>query len=125
LHVIEEVRGVEGLHGINLSLHLFLLLSTGAWLLMICGIVLAHKLGFPQFIGICLGSTVFLNGLVHIFNSLITCRYDAGVISGTVVFIPLGVATLISLRNNMPKQRYFMGIALGVVIQTIATILAA
>jgi hypothetical protein len=125
LHVVEEVTGVEGLHGINLSLNLFLVLSTGAWLLMTCGIVLAHKLGFPHFIGVCLGTTVFLNGLVHIFNSLINRGYDAGVISGSVLFIPLGAVTLIGLKNSMRRQRYILGVVLGIVIQTIATIIAA
>ena len=125
LHVIEEVTGVEGLHGINLSLNLFLVLSTGAWLLMVCGIVLARRFGFPQFMGVCLGTTVFLNGLVHIFKTLIYRGYDAGVISGSVIFIPLGLATLISLRKGMRWQRYIVGVVLGVVIQSIATIMAA
>jgi hypothetical protein len=125
LHVIEEVTGVEGLHGINLSLNVFLFLSTGAGLLMICGIVLAQRFGFPQFMGVCLGTTVFLNGLVHIVKSLIHRDYDAGVISGSVIFIPLGLATLISLRKSMRPRRYMLGVFIGITIQTIATIVAA
>ena len=125
LHAIEEVRGVGALPGINLSLNVFLILSTAAWLLMICGVVLAKKFGFPQFIGVCLGSTFFLNGLSHIFISLIYRGYDAGVISGSVIFIPLGLTTLISLRNSMRRQRYIVGVVLGIVIQAIATIVAA
>jgi len=116
---------VEGLHGINLSLDLFLILSAGAWLLMTCGVVLAQRFGFPQFMGVCLGATVFLNGLVHIVQSVINRGYDAGVISGSVVFIPLGLATLISLRKSMRTRRYMVGVFLGITIQTIATIVAA
>ena len=124
LHVIEEVSGVGALHGINLSLQVFLILSTAAWLLMTCGVVLAQRFGFPQFMGVCLGTTFFLNGLAHIVRSLVFGGYDAGVISGTIVFIPLGLVTLITLRNNMRRRRYIVGVVLGVVIQTIATILA-
>ena len=91
LHVIEEFRSVGPSHGINVSLRTFLILSTVAWLLMTCGIVLAHRFGFPHFMGVCLGATVFLNGLSHIINSLIYGRYDAGLISGSVIFIPLGL----------------------------------
>jgi hypothetical protein len=125
LHVIEESRSVGPLHGINISLNLFLILSTVTWLLMICGIVLAQRLGFPHFMGVCLGTTVLLNGLTHIVNSLIYGRYDAGLVSGSVIFIPLGLATLISLRNSMRRQRYFVGVLLGMVIQAIALIIAA
>lgn len=125
LHIVEEVRGVEGLYGINVSLKVFLILSTVAWLLMICGVVLAQRFGFPQFMGVCLGATFFLNGLTHIINSLVYARYDAGVISGSVIFIPLGLATLISLRNSMRRQRYIVGVLVGMVIQAIAVIIAA
>ena len=123
LHILEEIKGIG--HGINLSLDVFLLLSTAAWLLKTCGILLAQRFGFPQFMGVCLGSTVFLNGLWHIFNTLNNRGYDAGLISGTVIFIPLGLATLIKLRNSMRTQRYIVGVVLGMVIQTIAMILAA
>ncbi len=123
LHIIEEINGIG--HGINLSLNVFLLLSTAAWLLMTCGIALAQRFGFPQFLGVCLGSTVFLNGLSHIFHSLINHRLDAGLISGTVIFIPLGLATLINLRNSMRTRRYIAGVVFGMVIQTMATLLAA
>lgn len=122
LHILEELKGIG--HGINLSLDVFLILSTAAWLLMTCGILLAQRFGFPQFMGVCLGSTVFLNGLWHIFNSLTNHRYDAGLISGSVIFIPLGLATLIKLRNSMRRQRYIVGVVLGMAIQTIATMLA-
>ena len=125
LHIIEEFRGVGPLHGINISLKVFLILSTAAWLLMICGVVLAQKFGFPQFMGVCLGATFFLNGLSHIINSLVYSRYDAGLISGSVIFIPLGLATLIRLRNSMRRQRYIVGVLVGMVIQTIALIIAA
>ena len=123
LHIIEEIKGVG--HVINLPLNVFLILSIAAWLLMTCGIVLAQRFGFPQFMGVILGSTVFLNGLWHIFNSLINRGYDAGLISGIVIFMPLGLATLINLRNSMRRQRYIVGVVLGMTIQTIAMILAA
>ena len=122
LHIIEEIKGVG--HGINLSLDVFLILSAAAWLLMISGIVLAQRFRFPHFMGVCLGSTFFLNGLWHIFHSLIQRDYDAGLISGSVIFIPLGLTTLIGLRNSMRGQRYIVGVVVGMVIQTIATILA-
>lgn len=123
LHIIEEIKGVG--HEINLSLNVFLILSVTAWLLMSCGILLAQRFGFPHFMGVCLGSTVFLNGLSHISHSLLHRGYDAGLISGSVIFIPLGLVTLINLRNNMRGRRYIVGVVVGMAIQTIATLLAA
>ena len=124
LHVIEEYRGVGALHGINLTPIQFLVLSSAAWLLMLTGIVLSKRYGFPQLLGICLGTVFLLNGLSHILHSIVIRGYDAGVISGTLIFIPLGTATLISLRNKMSQLRYCVGIALGTVMQLVATIVA-
>jgi uncharacterized membrane protein len=125
VHAIEEVAGVGAPHGINVSLTAFLILSTAAWLLMTGGIVLALRFGFPQFMAVCVGTAVFLNGLSHIINSVVYLRYDAGVISGTLIFIPLGLATLIGLRNRMRSQRYISGVLVGIVIQGVALIIAA
>jgi uncharacterized membrane protein len=124
LHAIEELRGVGALHGINLSLTAYVALSSAALLLMIFGIAVAQRFGFPQLLGVCLGTVSFVNGLSHIFNSVVTAGYNAGVISGTLIFIPLGLATLVGLRNSMSWLRYIAGIALGLAIQVIATILA-
>jgi uncharacterized protein with HXXEE motif len=125
VHAIEEVQGLGAVHGINVSLTAFLLLSTAAWFLMTCGIILAQRFGFPQFMAVCLGATFLLNGLSHIVSSLVYVRYDAGVISGSVIFIPLGLATLITLRKSVRRRRYIVGGLVGVVIQTIALIIAA
>jgi hypothetical protein len=125
LHAIEEVGGVGALNGINLSLRVFLILSMAVCLLMIFSIFLAQRFGFPQFMGVCLGAIFFLNGLTHIVRSLVYVGYDAGVISGSVVFIPLGLVTLFNLRNSMRRRRYIVGIVLAIPIQTIATIITA
>ena len=124
VHAIEELKGVGALHGINLSLIQYVGLSSAALLLMVFGVVLAQKFGIPQLLAVCLSTTYLVNGLSHILHSLIMVGYDAGVISGTVIFIPLGLTTLTSLRNSMPRRRYTGGIALGLAIQGIATILA-
>ncbi len=124
LHAIEEYRGVGALHGINLSPTEFLVLSSAAWLLMLTGIVLSERYRFPQLFGVCLGTVFLLNGISHILNCIVIRGYDAGAISGTVILIPLGTAILISSRNKMNRQRYGAGIALGTVIQGIATIIA-
>jgi hypothetical protein len=124
LHIIEEIRGVGATNGINLSPKLFFILSGAACLLLAIGILLAQRFRFPQLLEITLGTVFVLNGLSHITNSVVIRGYDAGLITGTVIFIPLGVTTLVRLRKSMPRIRYFAGIALGLVAQGIAMILA-
>lgn len=123
-HIIEERWGVGAPHGINLSLKAFVILTGAGLMLMIVGVVLAVRLGFPQFLAVCLGTLSLVNALSHIANCIYIAGYDAGVITGTLLFIPLGLITLIGLRKRLQPKRYFIAIAIGLVIQAIAMILA-
>ena len=124
LHVIEEIRGVGVFRGINLSLKQFFILSGAACLLMGVGILLAQRFRFPQLLEVMFGTVFFLNGASHIINCVVIRGYDAGVITGTLIMIPLGVVSLIRLRSSMRRRRYIAGVALGLVIQVIITMLA-
>ncbi|HSP63348.1 MAG TPA: hypothetical protein VLQ90_10235, partial [Pyrinomonadaceae bacterium] len=64
------------------------------------------------------------NGLSHIINSVVIRGYDAGVVTGTLLLIPLGVMSLVRLRNSMRRLRYFAAVALGLAAQVIITLLA-
>jgi hypothetical protein len=124
LHILEEIRGVGVSHGINLSLKQFFILSGGACLLLAVGILLAQKFRFPQLLEIVLGTVVVLNALSHITNCIIIRGYDAGVITGTLIFIPLGLSSLIRLRHSMRWPRYVAAVGLGFVTQGIIIMLA-
>jgi hypothetical protein len=124
LHILEEFRGIGVSHGINLSLKQFLILSVAGCLMMVGGILLSIRFRFPQRLEVFFGTIVVLNALSHLINCVIIRGYDAGVITGTLIFIPLGVTSLIRLRNSMRWPRYSVGVAFGLVGQVIITVLA-
>src|SRR5712691_1771865 len=124
LHIIEEIRGVGVFRGINLSLKQFFILSGAACILMGIGILLAQRFRFPQLLEVVFGTVFLLNGLSHIINCAVIRGYDAGVITGTLIMIPLGVISLVRLRNSMRRLRYLVGVGLGLVVQMIITVLA-
>lgn len=124
LHIIEEIRGVGVFRGINLSLKQFFLLSGAACVLMGVGILLAQRFRFPQLLELVFGTVFLLNGISHIINCIVIRGYDAGVITGTLIMIPLGVISLGRLRNSMRRIRYLIAVGLGLVVQMIITVLA-
>jgi hypothetical protein len=124
LHILEEFRGIGVSHGINLSLKQFLILSVAGCLMMVGGILLSIRFRFPQRLEVFFGTIVVLKALSHLINCVIIRGYDAGVITGTLIFIPLGVTSLIRLRNSMRWPRYSVGVAFGLVGQVIITVLA-
>lgn len=124
LHIFEEIRSVGAPHGINLSAKQFFILSGAACVLLAIGILLAQKFRFPQLLEIVLGTVFVLNALSHLINCIVIRGYDAGVITGTLIFIPLGVTSLIRLRNRMGRARYFAAAGLGIVAQGVIMMLA-
>lgn len=124
LHIIEEFRGLGVPHGINLSLKQFLALGAAGCLMMVGGILLSIRFHFPQLLEVFFGTIVVLNALSHTINCIIIRGYDAGVITGVLIFLPLGLTSLIRLRSRMGWPRYTVGVAFGLVGQAILYLLA-
>ncbi|MFN2511437.1 MAG: HXXEE domain-containing protein [Pyrinomonadaceae bacterium] len=126
LHVTEEYWGGEGystyllrLRGVQLSPTRFLVVQSVGLALMIVGIVLARRLHFPNLLSVILGSVVLVNGLTHTILSVSYTEYLPGLITSILLWIPLGIATLLRFRRTMRQARYWLGIALGVGINVI------
>jgi hypothetical protein len=131
LHLIEEYWGGTALsnspdkmRGVNLAPAQFLALTGFGLALMIAGIILALRFGFPQLLLVILGIFVLINGLSHTLTSVLKAEYNPGVISGLLIWIPLGVVTLIGLKDSMTGHRYWMGTAIGIGIHAVVSTLA-
>lgn len=130
LHLIEEYFGGEGhaanlsrTRGITFSSVRFLLLTSLGLLLMILGLILAYRFDFPQMMLVILGTTVLLNGLSHVITSLATYSYNPGLITGMLVWIPLGAITLVQLTGRMSGIRYLIAVSIGAAIQAVALLI--
>lgn len=126
LHIAEEYCGGEGysayllrLRGIQLSPSRFLAIQAIGLAFMMVGIILARRLQFPNQLIVVLGSVVLVNGLIHTTLSIAYTEYVPGLITSILLWIPLGVATLLRLRPTMRGARYWLCVALGVAINGI------
>jgi hypothetical protein len=124
LHIVEETRGVGVPNGFKLTMTQFFVYSGAAWALMVVGVWLGRRHGFSQFMQLCLGSVFLVNGFTHLFKSARFGVLDAGVVTGTLLFVPLGALALGALWGAMGRRRYFVGVGLGLLMQAVATILS-
>ena len=92
--------------------------------MLVTGILVSRKFRLPQFYEILLGTLVLANAVSHIVNTIAMSGYDAGVITGTLLFIPLAATSLLILRKNMRPLRYFAAAGLGLVVQGVIMIIA-
>jgi len=131
IHIAEEYWGGEGYpahmartKGVRLTPLRFFFLTGLGGLIMIAGIVVAERLNFPQLVLVIFGTVVLVNGLSHTVTGVLTARYNPGLFTGILLWIPLGAVTLARLNGGMSAGRYFTGIALGVGIQLAVSLLA-
>lgn len=124
IHLTEEFGGVGAEHGINLSLTSFLLLGLFGVASMVTLVLIARRLGFMPFVQLLLGTVFLVNAVSHTANTLHYARYNAGVVTGLLIFAPLGLLSILWLRGRMNRRKYFIAIAVGLGIHTAVTLIA-
>lgn len=130
LHMFEEYWGGEGYsahlsrtRGVTFSALRFVLLTSLGFFLMVLGLILAYSFNFPETMLVILGTVILLNGLSHTVTGLINFRYNPGLISGVLLWIPLGAITLLQLTGSMRGARYLMAVGIGAGIQAFALLI--
>ena len=80
-----------------------------------------------RFIEIALAVAVLGNVAVHVFASLLTWTYSPGLVSGVLIWIPVGALRLRIARRAATRRGYIAGVYLGfaVVLITIALLVVA
>ena len=123
VHLTEEFLGgtrsadPDKLHGLDLSRGGFIRTNLVVLTLFGLTIVLALKLGFPQFLLVALATFVLINGTRHVVSTIKSTAYSPGLVTGLLIFLPLGVLTLFRLEPRMGSLRFGAAITAGLVMQ--------
>jgi uncharacterized iron-regulated membrane protein len=64
-----------------------------------------------------------INGVLHLLGTLASRSYSPGLVSGLLVWIPLGVFTLQRARHSVKPKIFWRGLAVGVVIHAFVIVL--
>ncbi len=131
LHIVEEYWGGYGFstHMLSnsetdLSPTRFLVWQTIGLLLMVAGLVLAIRLRFRNTMLAILSAVVLSNGAIHLIRSIANTRYDPGLVTGIILWIPLGLATFYLVSSTMSRSRLVLSIAIGLSISGAVEVIA-
>src|SRR5688572_24889425 len=127
IHILEEYWGGEGYSahllktkGVYMSSSRFLVAQTIGVALMVVGVLIAKRLRFPNSLAIIYAATVLGNAVTHMVSSLRTFEYEPGLISSIVVWLPLGLLTILYFRHYvLNARRFWLSIAIGVLINVV------
>ena len=130
IHIAEEYWGGEGypayilrVRGVYLSPSRFVVAQTIGAVMMAAGVYLARRFNFAHMMAVIMAAIVLGNALTHAFTSLTHGGYGPGLWSSLFVWIPLGVYCLIYFRNSISKQRYWLALAIGAVVNVLVYVI--
>ena len=130
-HILEEWRGGEGfpawwsrLMGAELSVERFLALNLYALAGMTLGVALAAFFRQMRWLLVGFGAVVLINATAHLAASAATRSYSPGVVSGALLWLPLGAWTLAAGRRGLSRRDFGVGLAVGLLMHAAVTLLA-
>jgi hypothetical protein len=128
VHIVEEYAGgfperfAEQLSLSGPANATFLLANGFFWLLMLGAAGLATRRTGWAWALPCLGTIIALNAVLHLSGALLTGSYSPGIVSGLLLWFPLGIAALSWGRRNLSTRKFRRGIILGVVAHVMAPV---
>ena len=129
IHIAEEYWGgfpawIARFWGVESSSSNFLSWNGGAWVMMTVGVWLTLKTKSYRWLLVSFGTVLLVNGLVHALASVVTWSYSPGVVSGLLLFIPLGTITLRRARESVNRRTFRAGVIVGVLMHGVVVLLA-
>ena len=128
LHIAEEYlcgerffNWASRISGINLTEQAFLEINAAAWTIMMLISAMAFSRPTFQWIVIPMSTAVTINGVAHLLGTIFSRSYSPGLVTGVLLWIPLGAFTLYRARGT---GRYWAGVILGVILHGLVTLVA-
>lgn len=120
LHATEEYccgetfpAWISRLAGVHFTAEGFLWLNGIAMVAMLIAARLA-ALPRTRWLLAALATVVVINAMAHLVGSLATWSYSPGVVTGTLLWLPLGATTLHRARTELSRRGLFGGVAAGI-----------
>jgi hypothetical protein len=109
--------------GVELAMGEFLLWNAVALLLMSVSIFLTLRFKSLNWLLLAYGTSFLLNALSHLVMSLYTTSYSPGLVSGLLLWLPLGALALFRFRKTLSRRGRRAGLLVGLSIHCVVIVL--
>lgn len=125
-HILEELWGGEGftawlarVAGVELAARQFLGWNALALLLMALGVWLTLRYRHLRWLLLAYAVAFLLNALSHLAASLYTLSYSPGLLSGLLLWLPLGAFALLRFRQTISRRGRRAGLIVGLLMHCV------
>lgn len=123
LHAMEEYWGGEGFYrwvgrimGRGMTPEQFIVINSSAWVGMVASVLVFRKTPSVRWLTITYATVVFTNALAHLAGSIWTGTYSPGLVTGLLLWIPLGAATFYRAWKRVTRRSLIAGVLVGALI---------
>ena len=130
LHVMEEWLGgfpewLALITGDGISRQTFVAINTIAFAAMLVAVRAATKREEHGWLAIAIATLTLVNGLLHILGTLFTGTYSPGLVTGIILYLPLGQLALLRAWHQADRRLVVRGIVVGLAAHAAVSITAA
>jgi hypothetical protein len=108
--------------GIDFTARVFLATNTLFAALMIVAVALIRRGTWPPWVVLALATVVALNGLLHLLGTALSRSYSPGLLSGLLLYLPLGAATLVRGTRQLGTGAVQRGVAAGIAVHALVPV---
>jgi hypothetical protein len=127
-HVAEERWAGEGfpawlgrIAGAPVPVSDFVIINAVGFVLLIAGVRAAVRSETAGWVAVAIGALVTVNGLLHLMGTIVTGAYSPGLITGFVLWLLLGMLTLLRAYHQVSTPRFAGGVAAGIGIHVVVS----
>jgi hypothetical protein len=102
----------------------FLVINAVAMALLIWGIRAALRDESKGWIAVAIASVVLINTVSHAAGAVLTQSYAPGLISAVVLYVPLGLLTLVRALEQAPRATLTRGVIAAVALHALVFVVA-
>lgn len=131
LHLAEEVWAPPGFArwaaehlAAGFSFDRFVAINAVAWPLMLVAGILAATVRAARGLGVAGATILFVNGAAHLLATVATGTFSPGLVTGTLVYLPLGALCLARGARELAPGRFRLAIGLGLLAHALVAFLA-
>lgn len=131
-HLAEELLAGPGfpawvahIAGRPLPLTAFVAINAVAFTLLIAGTMAAIRDERYGWIAVAVATVLSVNALLHAAGSVMTGTYSPGLITGIVLYLPIGQLLLLRALHQIEPPRFTRGVLAGLAIHTLVIVVAA
>jgi len=124
VHIAEEYWGglparAAELTGLAIPEAAFLAANGFFWILMLAAVVWTLRQPSRAPLIITLATIVTVNATLHVGGTLLTASYSPGLVSGVLLWLPLGVTALTRGFPALPQRGFRHGVLAGVLVHVL------